>query len=89
MILGTAPTIGKPTVPQQEVVLHADGTTLDGWQTGNSTDDFDGDNRIAGKFIVFGGYGIKSGGIRIEGLSGLARTGNTKGATRAVAGFYG
>ncbi|MDT2262183.1 hypothetical protein P7H06_25550 [Paenibacillus larvae] len=37
VILGTAPTIGKPTVPQQEVVLHADGTTLDGWQTGNST----------------------------------------------------
>lgn len=60
VILGTAPTIGKPTVPQQEVVLHADGTTLDGWQTGNSTDDFDGDNRIAGKFIVFGGYALKA-----------------------------
>ncbi|MDT2240716.1 hypothetical protein P7H22_10720 [Paenibacillus larvae] len=32
---------------------------MDGWQTGNSTDNFDGDNRIAGKFIVFGGYALK------------------------------
>ncbi|MDT2263965.1 hypothetical protein P7H12_10665 [Paenibacillus larvae] len=41
---------------------------MDGWQTGNSTDDFDGDNRIAGKFIVFGGYALKAVEYGIEGL---------------------
>ncbi|MDT2238341.1 hypothetical protein P7H19_21560 [Paenibacillus larvae] len=43
--------------------------------------------RIAGKFIVFEWLRIKSGGIRIEGLSGLARTGNTKGATEPLQDF--
>ncbi|MDT2287334.1 hypothetical protein P7H17_16630 [Paenibacillus larvae] len=66
---------------------YADGTTLDGWQTGNSTDDFDQDNRIAGKFIVFGGYALKAVEYGSKD-SPAARTGNT-GATRAVAGFHG
>ncbi|MDT2288921.1 hypothetical protein P7H17_26685 [Paenibacillus larvae] len=40
-----------------------DGTTLDGWQTGNSTDDFDGDNRspVSLSYLV---VTYKSGGIR-------------------------
>ncbi|MDT2288993.1 hypothetical protein P7H17_27060 [Paenibacillus larvae] len=47
VILGTAPTIGKPTITQRKWFTCGWYNALDGWQTGNSTDDFDGDNRIA------------------------------------------